>query len=103
LPISEADVKYVADLANLELTAEEVAALQRDLSAILDYVKQLNSIDTRNVEPMAQVLGQPVEAALAAALRPDRAVPCLGSERALANAPESGAGYFKVPRIIGAP
>ncbi len=49
------DVKRVAELAYLELTAEEEVRMQRDLNAILDYVAQLNELDTSSVEPMAQV------------------------------------------------
>jgi aspartyl-tRNA(Asn)/glutamyl-tRNA(Gln) amidotransferase subunit C len=101
MAITAADVKYVADLANLELTDEEVVRMQRDLSAILEYVEQLKRVDTSNVEPMAQVLGVSPENALQSAIREDKPRPCLGTDVALANAPASGAGHFKVPRIIG--
>ena len=53
-PISEQDVLYVAELANLELTADERARMVKDLNSILDYVDRLNELDTSNVEPMAQ-------------------------------------------------
>src|ERR1700757_1642090 len=55
MKISEKDVSYVADLANLELTESERARMLRDLNSILEYVDRLNELDTNAVEPMAQV------------------------------------------------
>jgi aspartyl-tRNA(Asn)/glutamyl-tRNA(Gln) amidotransferase subunit C len=95
--ITEKEVRYVADLANLKLTDAEVARFQADLDGILEHVDRLNDIDTSNVEPMAQVL---FDAAPTATLRADVPVPPLGSQAALANAPQPGAGYFKVPKVI---
>ena len=53
--VSEKDVSYVADLAHLELTAEERARMLKDLNSILGYIERLNQLDTTDVEPMAQV------------------------------------------------
>jgi aspartyl-tRNA(Asn)/glutamyl-tRNA(Gln) amidotransferase subunit C len=97
LKITEDEVRYVADLANLKLSEEEVRRFQADLDEILVHVDRLKEIDTANVEPMAQVL---YDAEETATLRPDRERPGLGSKVALANAPLSGAGYFKVPEVI---
>lgn len=97
MKITEEEVRYVADLANLKLSEEEVRKLQADLDEILVHVDRLKEIDTSNVEPMAQVL---YEAEETATLRPDRDRPGLGSKLALANAPLSGSGYFKVPEVI---
>ncbi len=55
MKITEKDVDNVADLANLDLSAEERAGMVRDLNSILGYVERLNELDTSNVEPMAQV------------------------------------------------
>ena len=55
MKISEKDVAYVADLAHLELTAEERVRFLRDLNSILEYVDRLNELDTSQVQPMAQV------------------------------------------------
>ena len=55
MKVTEKDVAYVADLANLELTAEERAGMLRDLNSILEYVDRLNELDTSDVPPMAQV------------------------------------------------
>lgn len=97
MKITETEVCYVAALANLNLSDAEVARFQSELSGILDHFDKLNEIDTTGVEPMAQVL---FEAGASATLRDDVPVPPLGNEAALANAPQPGAGYFKVPKVI---
>ena len=97
MKITEKEVRYVAGLANLQLTDEEIARMQMDLDGILEHMARLNEIDTTGVEPMSQVL---FDAAETATLRADVPVPPLGNEAALANAPQSGAGYFKVPKVI---
>ena len=95
--ITEQQVRYVADLANLKLTEAEVRRFQADLDEILGHVDKLNEIDTSNVEPMAQVLYQAGETAT---LREDREVTPLANAAVVANAPAAGAGYFKVPLVI---
>ncbi len=97
MKIGEREVRYVAALANLELTDDEVHKLRGDLDDVLTHVDSLNEIDTSGVEPMAQVL---YEAGETAPLRDDRERPGLGTPAALANAPAAAAGYFKVPKVI---
>lgn len=97
MKITEKDVAYVAALANLELTEHETVQFVADLNSILGYMEKLNELDTSNVEPMAQVL---YEAEETATLRADEDRPGLAAELAVANAPESGAGQFKVPKVI---
>ena len=97
MKLTEKEVRYVADLANLRFSDEEVRKFARDLDGILEHMDKLNELDTSNVEPMAQVLYAADETAT---LRPDKELPPLGTEAALANAPQKGGGYFKVPRII---
>jgi aspartyl-tRNA(Asn)/glutamyl-tRNA(Gln) amidotransferase subunit C len=106
-PITESDVVYVAELANLELTADERARMVKDLNSILDYVDRLNELDTSNVEPMAQARGTglgPVHAgqrpAPHHAMREDKAGPSLPREVVMENAPESDGAFFKVPKVI---
>ena len=94
MKITEKEVRYVAALANLTLTDEEVGKLRGDLDGILEHFEQLNRADTTGVEPMAQVLFE------GGALREDIVVTPLGNEAALANAPQAAAGYFKVPQVI---
>jgi aspartyl-tRNA(Asn)/glutamyl-tRNA(Gln) amidotransferase subunit C len=95
--ITEKEVRYVAELANLKLSEQEVRKFQADLDEILGHVKRLNEIDTDGIEPMAQVL---YAAGEVDSWRADRSAPPLGTEIALANAPQAGAGYFKVPKVI---
>jgi aspartyl-tRNA(Asn)/glutamyl-tRNA(Gln) amidotransferase subunit C len=96
MKITEDEVRYVAELANLSLTGDEVAKLRRDLDGILEYMDQLNAVDVEGIDPMAQVLYP----GNADPLREDVPQPSLGNEAALANAPQSGGGYFKVPKVI---
>ena len=97
MKITEKDVRYVADLANLKLTDPEIGQMSKDLDEILTHMDTLNELDTSNVEPMTQVL---YEAAETATLREDREREILGNEAALANAPLAGSGYYKVPKVI---
>ena len=97
MKLTEAEVRYVAGLANLNLTDDEVRKFQADLDEILAHIDRLNEIDTSGIEPMAQVL---YDAEETATLRADTPVTPLGSAAALANAAQPGAGYFKVPKVI---
>jgi aspartyl-tRNA(Asn)/glutamyl-tRNA(Gln) amidotransferase subunit C len=94
---TEQDVRSVADLANLRLTQDEVKKMAHDLGAVVTYMEKLNTLDTTNVEPMAQVL---YEAGETATLREDEERPTTPNAEALRNSATSGAGYFKVPRVI---
>jgi|SRR5579862_6719541 aspartyl-tRNA(Asn)/glutamyl-tRNA(Gln) amidotransferase subunit C len=107
MKVTEKDVAYVADLANLELTESERGRLLRDLNSILDYIDRLNQLDTTDVPPMAQVsdrygVDQPGER-FASASREDileglrKSLP---HEVALDNAPETDGTFFKVPKVI---
>ena len=97
MKITEKDVRYVGALANLELSDAEVLRLAADMDAILTYVEKLNELDTSAIEPMAQVL---YDAPEDVAMRADRERPSFPQNKALANAPESGAGHFKVSKVI---
>ena len=91
------DVERVAELAHLELTPDESAHMLTDLNAILDYVAELNELDTAGVAPLAQVseLGDFVSAP-----RPDELVPSLDRAAVMPQAPESDKAFFKVPKVI---
>ncbi len=87
-------VRHVAKLARLTLTPEEEQRYQIQLSAILEAVAQLQSIDTEGVEPTSH-------ASLAAGLlREDTVAPSLSPEQALANAPQRSGTSFAVPKIL---
>jgi aspartyl-tRNA(Asn)/glutamyl-tRNA(Gln) amidotransferase subunit C len=97
MKITDEEVRRVAELASLALRDDEVERMAKDLDSILSHIDKLNELDTTGVEPMAQVL---FEAGETATLREDRERPSLSNSEALANAPVSGSGYFKVPRVI---
>ncbi len=96
------DVRRVAELANLELTAEEEPRMQRDLNAILGHIAQLNELDTAGVPAMAQV-GEMLGGLLqdrGEALREDTVRPSVDRAKVMAAAPETDGRFFKVPKVI---
>ncbi|BDG09899.1 Asp-tRNA(Asn)/Glu-tRNA(Gln) amidotransferase subunit GatC [Anaeromyxobacter paludicola] len=96
MSLSLEEVRRVASLARLRLSAEEERLFQGQLSAILDHVKQLEALDVSAVEPMTHALAQ----GEVGALRPDEPAPSLDPELALAAAPAREGTAFQVPRII---
>ncbi len=102
MSVSVEEVRKVAELANLELTAEEEPRMQRDLNAVLGYIAQLSEVDTTGVEPMAQVgamLGVSLDLN-GEALRLDAVQPSVERRAVMASAPESDGRFFKVPKVI---
>jgi aspartyl-tRNA(Asn)/glutamyl-tRNA(Gln) amidotransferase subunit C len=97
LKLTESQVRYVANLANLNLSDEEIARMVHHLGGILAHMDRLAEIDTEGVAPMTQFLA---EAGETATLREDVERPPLGMETALENAPVAADGYFKVPKVI---
>ena len=97
MKITEEKVRYIAELAHLNLSDDEIKAYQGDLEQILNYVDTLNQLDTDGVEPMSHAVQSGSETSV---LRDDEPEPSLDRERALMNAPLSGAGHFKVPLVI---
>jgi aspartyl-tRNA(Asn)/glutamyl-tRNA(Gln) amidotransferase subunit C len=92
-PSESIDVTYVADLARLRLSPEEIATFQKQLGDVLGYVSQLAEVDVSQVS----LLG---EANLKNRLRADEVRPSLPVAEALANAPKQDNNLFVVPRII---
>jgi aspartyl-tRNA(Asn)/glutamyl-tRNA(Gln) amidotransferase subunit C len=92
------EVERVAELAHLKLTPEEAARMLKDLNAILEYVAELNQLDTRGVVPLAQV--SELSEAGAAAPRSDEPRPSLDRAVVMAAAPETSGAFFKVPKVI---
>jgi len=100
--VTTEEVLRVAELANLDLTADEIPRMGRDLNAILVHIAQLNELDTTGVPAMAQVgemLGAEIESA-GANLREDAVRPSLNRASVMAAAPESDGRFFKVPKVI---
>lgn len=98
MPITEADVQKVAQLAHLEITAEELKIFAPQLADIVSYVEQLNQVDTTDVEPMLG--GLTPEGELTESTRDDIVTPSLGQKLALEEAPDAAAGYFRVPKVL---
>lgn len=99
MPISKADVEKIAELARLELTAQEAEAFTGQLSSILGHIDKLNELDTTDVAPMSHC--STVDDDTEYTRRDDLTLPSLGQRVAIENAPDAEAGYFKVPRVIG--
>jgi aspartyl-tRNA(Asn)/glutamyl-tRNA(Gln) amidotransferase subunit C len=110
MKVTDKDVAYVAELANLELGEEERSGMLRDLNSILEYVDRLSELDTSEVPPMAQVSdrygvdeSKQGSARFAYATREDvleglrKSLP---QQEALANAPDADEGFFRVPKVI---
>ncbi len=112
MKVTDKDVAYVADLANLELTGEERARMLRDLNSILQYVDRLGELDTDDVAPMAQVSEHYGEdesrqrqgsERFAYAIRADikdglrKSLP---HDVAVKNAPDTDGTFFEVPKVI---
>jgi len=92
--ITRETVLHVAGLARLSLSEEEVDTYARQLNAILEYMDQLNALDTAGIEPTEHVI--PLETPF----REDRATPSLDLEKSLRNAPDRSGSFFKVPKIL---
>ena len=110
MKVTEKDVAYVADLANLELTEEERGRMLRDLNSILGYIERLNELKTDEVAPMAQVSDRygmddtrQGSERFAYATREDvkeglrKSLP---HEVAVKNAPDTDGTFFEVPKVI---
>jgi aspartyl-tRNA(Asn)/glutamyl-tRNA(Gln) amidotransferase subunit C len=94
LPSPTIDIRYVAKLARLALTDEEIDVFGRQLGDLLGHVNALAELDTESVPATAQVVES------RNVMREDVLTPCLDRERVLAEAPQRQGNFFRVPRII---
>jgi len=99
MPITEDDIRKIAQLAHLELEDDELRRLAPQVASIVAYVEQLNELDTSDVEPALG--GLTPEGERTAAARDDAARPSLGQEAALREAPDPSHGHFRVPKVLG--
>lgn len=99
MPITKNDVEKIAELGRLDLTPEETDLFTEQLSSIIGHIEKLNELDTADVPPMSHC--SPAGGDMEYARRDDQVRPSLGQKVAVENAPDSEAGYFKVPRVIG--
>ena len=94
MAVTVEDVRKVAHLARLRFTPEEEARMVDELNRILDYMKNLNELDTEGVPPTSHVLP------ISNVFREDVVTPSLPRDQLLANAPSKRQGYFRVPKVI---
>ncbi|NLX10756.1 MAG: Asp-tRNA(Asn)/Glu-tRNA(Gln) amidotransferase subunit GatC [Chloroflexi bacterium] len=94
MTIDRQTVEHIAELAKLELTEDEIELFAGQLSAILEYVERLQTVDTDAIAPTASVLP------LRNVLRPDEARPSLPRDEALANAADQAEGQFRVEAVL---
>jgi aspartyl-tRNA(Asn)/glutamyl-tRNA(Gln) amidotransferase subunit C len=94
MPLTIQEVEHIAKLARLELTGEEKARYREQLSAILDHVAKLQTLDTASIPPTASIFSGDSH------LRRDEPRPGLPREELLKNAPEQEKGQFKIPPVF---
>lgn len=94
MKITYEDVKHVAQLARITLTSEQITVLSKQLNDIVEYIEQLNEIDTSTIEPTSHVVP------LNNIFREDLITPSLPRQEMLKNAPDSNDRFYIVPKII---
>lgn len=94
-PLTIDEVERIAKLARLALSADETRVFATQLARILDYARQVAELDIQDVSPTSAILDEPE------ACREDAPRPTLPRQDALSNAPDSSAGLFRVPKVIG--
>jgi aspartyl-tRNA(Asn)/glutamyl-tRNA(Gln) amidotransferase subunit C len=94
MQVDEATVRRIARLARIKVTDAEAKALEKELSGILDWVKQLDEVDVGNVEPMTRVIPMTLRK------RDDKVTDGEIPEQVLANAPQREGDFFVVPKVV---
>jgi aspartyl-tRNA(Asn)/glutamyl-tRNA(Gln) amidotransferase subunit C len=94
MQVDEATVRRIARLARIKVTDAEAKALEKELSGILDWVKQLDEVDVGNVEPMTRVIPMTLKK------REDTVTDGEIPEQVLANAPKREGDFFVVPKVV---
>ncbi|HXF42686.1 MAG TPA: Asp-tRNA(Asn)/Glu-tRNA(Gln) amidotransferase subunit GatC [Pyrinomonadaceae bacterium] len=92
------DVKHIAKLAHIEISEEEAKIYSAQMEKIVKYVEQLNELDTSGVEPMLG--GLTAEGEATETIREDEPHQSFSQREALSQAPLSGEGFFKAPKIL---
>ncbi len=94
MQVDEATVRRIARLARIKVTDAEAKALEKELSGILDWVKQLDEVDTKGVEPMTAVVSTTLK------MREDRVTDGGIADDIVANAPAREEHFFVVPKVV---
>ncbi|NMW20157.1 MAG: Asp-tRNA(Asn)/Glu-tRNA(Gln) amidotransferase subunit GatC [Chlorobiaceae bacterium] len=95
MSVTTKDVAYIAELARLRFTDEEMLTMTSELNNILRYVEKLNEVDTEGVRPLSSIHDH------INVLRDDVELQALASTAVLQNAPDKQDRFFKVPKVIG--
>jgi aspartyl-tRNA(Asn)/glutamyl-tRNA(Gln) amidotransferase subunit C len=95
MAVTVKEVEHIAQLARLEYSDSEKEGFTHRMNQILEYIEQLNTLDTSNVEPLSHVIE------LKDVFREDESKPSVSTEEALKNAPSRTEEFFKVPKVIG--
>ncbi|MEJ2598445.1 MAG: Asp-tRNA(Asn)/Glu-tRNA(Gln) amidotransferase subunit GatC [Anaerolineales bacterium] len=94
MTLTSEEVEHIAELARLQLSAEEINRFREQLSDILDYATRLQSLDTSGIAPTSSVLPE------RSVLRPDEVQPGLALDELLSNAPDTEKRQFRVPPVL---
>ena len=94
MQVDEKTVRRIARLARIKVTDEEAKGLEKELSGILDWVKQLDEVDTRSVEPMTRVVAQEMK------MRADKVTDGEIAADIVRNAPMKEDNFFVVPKVV---
>ena len=94
MKIDKESIKKIAHLARLEFDESSAEKMSRDMSQILDWVEQLNEIDTSQIEPLTTMSSE------VNVMREDKVGHHLSHEAALSNAPKKDSDYFRVPKVL---
>lgn len=94
MEVDEATVRRIARLARIEVSDAEAKGLEKELSGILDWVKQLDEVDTSAIEPMTRVVAQKLK------MRDDVVTDGDIADAVTANAPLAEDHYFVVPKVV---
>ncbi|MCS7150866.1 MAG: Asp-tRNA(Asn)/Glu-tRNA(Gln) amidotransferase subunit GatC [Endomicrobia bacterium] len=98
--ITKDEVKYIAYLARLGLTEEEIELYSKQLEVILEYMDKLKEVDTTNVEPLTNIIKLYTNENVQTSLREDEVMDSGCQKQILENAPEKVGNYFKVEKVI---
>lgn len=98
MPITESDIEKIAQLAHLEISREELLVFAPQIAEIVNYVEQLNEVETRDVEPALG--GLTPEGEQTDSSRRDAVEESLGQRVALEEAPDPASGHFRVPKVL---
>jgi aspartyl-tRNA(Asn)/glutamyl-tRNA(Gln) amidotransferase subunit C len=94
MTLTREEVEHIALLARLDLSEDEIARYKQQLSAILDHIAQMQTLDTQNIQPTSSVLPPRTR------LRSDEPHPGLSQVQALENAPDTKNHQFRVPPVL---